>query len=618
MVFDANDLSHFGAFNRTRHWGPCVVALACLAMGDCHAVELAQQSHFEVLRTLAGCLIRTEVVAFRQPFPPGGFLEFLCIDDHVSVQILSRAAALRGDPARDTRVFGQSHIAYEAVGLHPHPKKCQRNLQQATLLGADIDGVEGFVSAPRERTLLLMLCTAEIARRGTCTPKLLNVLLGCWIHVLTYRRPALCILDQCFKDAARLPSDVVTRLSQRTRNELLLVAIMGPLLQTDLRTGWCPDVFCMDASPTGAGLCSAPVPENAVAELHRYSEQRGFYTKLEAPSSAALREMGFYTEPVYLDAESPAPPLELPLPRSLSEGILYDCCELCHEPETWSSAHAALGLTVLKRPCLGSSGVKFGDFGEASLFRELVALALRRVVRDWRCGPPPLSFCTSWRPALRSKRCPSGIDDAEPLTAAHNKLGIRLGFLLCIVASTGCFYSVEQPGSSLLLKLDCFTRLLQLGGQLAKFCYCSFGCACAKSTVWLHNKPWMLDLPRGCSCSSPDRHFPLRGQFDEPKLRAFEESCSPSCGFLFGRTPALGEEVRAFLLGYPAALTRQLAAGSLAAKAGRCKPFPLSARWGAAAVLRQVSACRRSLVLSGQGSGSSQVPFPKVRPHQYP
>ncbi|CAE7456050.1 cigA, partial [Symbiodinium necroappetens] len=144
----------------------------------------------------------------------GDFLEFLCIDDHVSVQILKRAAAL---------------------------------------------------------TLLLMLCTAEIAR---------------------YRRPALCILDQCFRDAAQQPPDVIARLSQRTRNELLMVAIVGPLLQTDLRTGWCPEVFCMDASPTGAGLCTAPVPENAVAELHRYSEQRGFYTKLEAPSSAALREMG--------------------------------------------------------------------------------------------------------------------------------------------------------------------------------------------------------------------------------------------------------------------------------------------------------------------------------------
>ena len=245
-----------------------------------------------VLRTMAGCLVPSEVVAFRQPFPRGDFLEFLCIDDHVSVQILKRAAALRGDPARDTRVFGQSHVAYNAVGVHPRPKKCRRNLQQATVLGADIDGVEGFVSAPPDRTLLLMLCTAEIARRGSCTPKLLSVLLGCWIHVLRYRRPALCILDQCFRDAAQQPPDVIARLSQRTRNELLMVAIVGPLLQTDLRTGWCPEVFCMDASPTRAGLCTAPVPENAVAELHRYSEQRGFYTKLEAPSSAALREMG--------------------------------------------------------------------------------------------------------------------------------------------------------------------------------------------------------------------------------------------------------------------------------------------------------------------------------------
>ena len=117
-------------------------------------------------------------------------------------------------------------------------------------------------------------------------------------------------------------------------------------------------------------------------------------------------------------------------------------------------------------------------------------------MRDWRCGPPPLSFCTAWRPAPRTRRCPSGLETNDHLTATHNKLGIRLGFLLCIVASTGCFYSVEQPGSSLLLKLACFTRLLQLGGQLAKFCYCSFGCTCGKSTIWLHNKPWMLGLPR--------------------------------------------------------------------------------------------------------------------------
>ena len=62
MVFEARELSHLVAFDKTRHWGSCVVALACLATGDRHAVELAQQSHFEVLRTVAGCLVPSEVV----------------------------------------------------------------------------------------------------------------------------------------------------------------------------------------------------------------------------------------------------------------------------------------------------------------------------------------------------------------------------------------------------------------------------------------------------------------------------------------------------------------------------------------------------------------------------
>ena len=187
MPFGARELSHLAARGRSRHWGTCAVALACLAMTNCHAVELAQQSHYEVLRTMAGCLLPTDVVAFRHLFPRGRFLEFLCIDDHVSVQILARAAALRGDPVGDTRVFGQSHVAYDAAGLDPHPKKWKRNLHQATLLGADIDGVEGFVSAQRDRTLPPMLCTAETARRGVCAPKLgihvLNISASCHLHL---------------------------------------------------------------------------------------------------------------------------------------------------------------------------------------------------------------------------------------------------------------------------------------------------------------------------------------------------------------------------------------------------------------------------------------------------
>ncbi|CAE7376299.1 unnamed protein product [Symbiodinium sp. CCMP2592] len=558
MPFAATELSHLAAFDRNKHWGSCVIALACLAclaMGDCHAVELAQQSHYEVLRTMGGCLLPTEVVAFRRPFPRTAFREFLCIDDHVSVQILSRAAALRKDPARDTRVFEQSHVAYAAVGLHPHPKKCQRNLHQATLLGADIDG-------------------------------LLNVLVGCWIHVLMYRRPALCILDQCFKDAARHPCDVVVRLSRRTMNELLAVSCIGPLLQTDLRVGWCGELFCMDASPTGAGLCAASVPATAVAELHRFAEQRGYYTKLEAPATATLRELGLETEPTYFDAEAPAPRLEIPLPRSLSEGILYDCCELFHEPRTWSLQHAALGLEVLRIPSSGGSEVRFNDLLQRVVFQELVSLALRGVVRDWHAGPPSVPFCSPYHPALRSAGFTASAPASAELAAARTTLGIRLGLLFCIIAFSGSFFSIEQPGSSLLFTLDCFKRALQCRGQLAEYCYCSFGCACKRSSVWLHNKPWMIDLPRECSCLMRASRFSTAGRFDANKISAFERCCTPSCMCL---------EVSEFLLQYPLPLVRQLAAGSLAAKSGLCKPFPLSALWGAPAVLESIAEdCMRS------------------------
>ena len=264
LPFAAHELRHMQSFNPSRHFGTCYLALACLAMGDSLAVELAQASHMEVLRTVAGCMLRSETVAFRRPFPRGDFCEFLCIDDHIAVQCLSRAAARASQPLCDTAVFRQAEAAYQQVNLVPHPVKKQRHQTRGTWLGAYFDGELGLVSAPLDRTLVLMLCTCEIARRGACTPQLLQTLLGSWIHVLMFRRPALCVLNAVFADAARMPATQIMRLSRNSRNELLCVSLLGPLLQTDLRASWCPKVFMMDASPSGAGLCEADATRSVV------------------------------------------------------------------------------------------------------------------------------------------------------------------------------------------------------------------------------------------------------------------------------------------------------------------------------------------------------------------
>eukprot|EP00439_Symbiodinium_sp_Y106_P030937 s162_g3.t1 len=377
LPFAAHELRHMQSFNPSRHFGTCYLALACLAMGDSLAVELAQASHMEVLRTVAGCMLRSETVAFRRPFPRGDFCEFLCIDDHIAVQCLSRAAARASQPLRDTAVFRQAEAAYQQVNLVPHPVKKQRHQTRGTLLGAYFDGELGMVSAPLDRTLVLMLCTCEIARRGACTPQLLQTLLGSWIHVLMFRRPALCVLNAVFADAAarrgactpqllqtllgswihvlmfrrpalcvlnavfadaaRMPATQIMRLSRNSRNELLCVSVLGPLLQTDLRASWCPKVFMMDASPSGAGLCEADATPSVVQELWRFSEQHGYHTRLEGPASAILREKGFESAVEY--GEAPAQLMQDPFPLhpSLVEGVLWDCCELSAGITNWST-----------------------------------------------------------------------------------------------------------------------------------------------------------------------------------------------------------------------------------------------------------------------------------------
>ena len=63
------------------------------------------------------------------------------------------------------------------------------------------------------------------------------------------------------------------------------------LLVSDLRTTYAEALYAMDASPDDAGLCSAPLPGNVVKELRRFSEQKGFYTRLVAPAAATLLEL---------------------------------------------------------------------------------------------------------------------------------------------------------------------------------------------------------------------------------------------------------------------------------------------------------------------------------------
>ena len=126
-----------------------------MAMGDALAVEVAQQSHINLLKTRASCMLDGECLQYRAPIPRGPFYELLTIDDHIGLQ--KKHLDNSSDPSfnRDIEVFEAANAAYQDVGLTAHPGKRQRRATNAVVLGAEVDGVRGRVSAPRARIALL-------------------------------------------------------------------------------------------------------------------------------------------------------------------------------------------------------------------------------------------------------------------------------------------------------------------------------------------------------------------------------------------------------------------------------------------------------------------------------
>ena len=478
------------------------------------------------------------------------------------------------------------------AGLIQHPGKKRRKVDAGVLLGCEIDGLIGLACAPRPRIVILAALTGFVAKQGSCTPDLLSTILGCWVHVLLYRRPALCVLDSSFRAAQGLPKHQVFRLPSACRNELLCFASLACTLVTDLRVKYSEDLYALNASPLASGICHAGVGQDVTRELWRHCEQRGLYTRFEEPATALLREIGLDPEPLQLSEDpSVQRPAGFPcrVPQPLVEGFLWDCIEIFRGEGSWSEAHEIAGLSVHDGGDLQGRRLRYLDLSDAATFRELGALALRRVIRDWHAGPPCLTFGTLRRPRVRSKYQPFGFDLNDPLTALHNRLAIRTGILIIIVISGGGFVSAEQPGSSVMFRLDIFVWIAARGCALTRLSSCTYGSPLKKPFQFLHNKPWLLDLAGQCSCRYRGRHFVAQGTFTRDNLQTFRERCIPDCVTVFRREPTPGESVARFSGSYPFPLMQRFAAGSAAAKHSDVPVLPLTAAFSALAALSDLT-----------------------------
>jgi hypothetical protein len=254
---------------------PC---LATVPMGWSHAVYMAQQVHEFILYSMAGVEPPDAVQSTLSPWLIANrVLHGAYIDDFFLFS-LSRAAA--------TELLRRVLAAYERAGLVvKQPKVVWPTPDSVVVLGFEVQG--GVGSLRPSADLLRAIARASHAALGaTCVSGTqLSVLLGHWTWVLLLRRPALSVLQHCYRYIA-VAGWRPFSLWPSVRHELRSLLCLLPLLRADLTAGVFHRVLASDASAVAGGVTSTPCsPELDCALLPLASARRS--TLLQTVLAAA-------------------------------------------------------------------------------------------------------------------------------------------------------------------------------------------------------------------------------------------------------------------------------------------------------------------------------------------
>ena len=255
-----------------------------LPMGDTNAVEFGQGAHVGMLLG-AGGMQPGEALEAAKPGPRGRVWQGVVVDDHA---IIARVCPATGGAAvqRARELWASAQEAYTAEGLTPVPEKCIVEASAGRVWGAWLDGRLGTVGVPRARRAELGMVSLDVAALGWGSRGMRRQLTGLWVHPILYRRELLCTLDRVFdgmgsSDSEDSSEGAVTQLSSAQRDELALLSLLSPMMETNLRAPVALQLCTSDASPDGAGGTVATVSQPVANEMWRHRERRGFSAALE-------------------------------------------------------------------------------------------------------------------------------------------------------------------------------------------------------------------------------------------------------------------------------------------------------------------------------------------------
>ena len=230
---------------------PCC---ATLPMGWSHSVLLAQSAHEHQI-SLSGAFPPRSLISKSADRSLNRFRYLVYIDDVGAFC----PCCVEG---RERMSVYNSHMA--GVGLPcKQSKEVLMSSEPLELLGLLVS--RGYVGVSPANLMSLASSTRALLRKGSCSPEVLESLVGSWVWAMLPRRPALAVLSQCYRFLASTRGSA--KLWPSVKRELQCVIGLVPLLHTTWSLSVSNRLVASDASSTGLGVASTVVQSEEVSAL---------------------------------------------------------------------------------------------------------------------------------------------------------------------------------------------------------------------------------------------------------------------------------------------------------------------------------------------------------------
>lgn len=258
-----------------------MLSFRVIAMGDTNAVDLAQETHLQILQD-AGCMRADETVAFKKRLPAKPTWEGLYIDDHVVTQIVPKRK-IRGKEQRfrDEEIVEASRDEYRSLGIPTSSKKWFTKLHDFVSWGTSVCSQSGRVGTPLVKLKQLSHLITEVCKLGWVTQKLMQKVVGLVVHPCMHKRAFMCLLQDTYVWIEKFSPKERKRMPNNVREELLWITLCLPLMHSNIRWPISTRIGASDASCDRGGRAATSTLQPVAQTLYRYSEHVGESVRLD-------------------------------------------------------------------------------------------------------------------------------------------------------------------------------------------------------------------------------------------------------------------------------------------------------------------------------------------------